>query len=124
MAFNTVTRAKPPRQRNKEPAVHLYTVEHRRSPGTVDVRIRLTRPLMQLLGWSENQRVNVLVGSEEDAGTLKLEATPQGVFQFRRSTQSLSSYVITSRAIPLPMGLRMKAKYEIEEGNNLLVSYG
>lgn len=123
MAFNAVTRAKQPRQRNKAPTVHIYTVGHRRHPGTVDVRIRLTRPLMQELGWGEREKVNVLVGSEEDAGTLMIEATPKGVFQFRRSTQSLSSYVLASRAIPLPIGIKTKAAYEIKDGN-LLVSYG
>lgn len=114
MAFQALDRAIPRRRRNKAPAVHVYTVESRRSPGLVDVRIRLTRPLMESLGWSENERVNVLVGTEEHAGQILLQPAKSGMFQFRRSTQSVSSYVLSSRAIPLPAGIKTRAQHEIQ----------
>lgn len=78
------------------------------------MRIRLTRPLMESLGWSENERVNVLVGTEEHAGQILLQPAKSGMFQFRRSTQSVSSYVLSSRAIPLPAGIKTRAQHEIQ----------
>lgn len=122
VAFEALDRSKPRRRRNKTPTVHVYTTECRRSPGLVDVRIRLTRPLMEQLGWSENERVNVLVGTGEHAGQILLQPNKSGMFQFRRSTQSVSSYVLSSRAIPLPAGIKTRAEFEVQ-AEGLIVTW-
>lgn len=113
MAFQALEMVRPRRQRNKTPSVHVYTVENRLSPGLVDVRIRLTRPLMESLGWQLNDRVNVLVGTEENAGQILLQQDKSGMLKIRRSPQSLSSFVLSSRAIPLPPGIKTRAQFEI-----------
>lgn len=118
MAFQALSRSKPKRRRNQKPAVNIYTVESRRNSDLVDVRIRLTKPLMEQLGWQENQRVNVLVGTEEHVGSILLRPDKSGMFQLRR--QSLSSFVLSSRAIPLPPGIKIRASFEVQEGELLL----
>lgn len=122
MAFEALVSSKPTRRRNQTARLHIYSVESRRAPHLVDVRIRLTRPLMEKLGWSENQRVNVLVGIGEDAGKLLLKPHEDGMFRFQASTPSRSSFVLSSRAIPLPAGLKAYMEWEqLEEG--LLVTW-
>ena len=118
MAFQALSRSKPKRRRNQKPAANIYTVESRRNSDLVDVRIRLTKPLMEQLGWQENQRVNVLVGTEEHVGSILLQPDKSGMFQLRR--QSLSSFVLSSRAIPLPPGIKIRASFEVQEGELLL----
>lgn len=120
MAFQALDSSKPRRRRNQTPAVYVYTVESRRSPGLVDVRIRLTKPLMEALGWNENQKVTVLVGSGEDEGQLLLQASNSGMFKFRRSTPTKSSFVLSSRNIPLPAGLKIRPPWELQEGGLLI----
>lgn len=120
MAFQALDSSKPRRRRNQNAAVHIYTVESRRSPGLVDVRIRLTRPLMEKLGWSESQKVAVLVGTGEHEGQLLLQESNSGMFQFRRSTPTKSSFVLSSRNIPLPAGLKTRPEWELQEGGLLI----
>lgn len=118
MAFQALSRSKPKRRRNQKAAAHIYSVESRRHSDLVDVRIRLTKPLMEELGWTDNQRVNVLVGTEEHAGSILLQPDKSGMFQLRR--QSLSSFVLSSRAIPLPPGIKIRALFEVQEEGLLL----
>lgn len=118
MAFEALSRSKPKRRRNQKAAVHIYSVESRRNSDLVDVRIRLTKPLMDELGWTENEKINVLVGTEEHVGSILLQADRSGMFKLRR--QSLSSFVLSSRAIPLPPGIKIRASFEAREGELLL----
>lgn len=122
MAFQALDSSKPRRRRNQNAAAYIYTVESRRVPGQVDVRIRLTKPLMEKLGWGENQTVAVLVGTGEHEGQLLLQASNSGIFQFRRSTPTKSSFVLSSRNIPLPAGLKSRPPWELQEGG-LLISW-
>lgn len=68
---------------------------------------------MESLGWQLNDRVNVLVGTEENAGQILLQQDKSGMLKIRRSPQSLSSFVLSSRAIPLPPGIKTRAQFEI-----------
>lgn len=120
MAYQEILSAKPKRRRNQKPCASLYTTESRRASYLVDVRIRLTRPLMEILGWTPNERVSVLVGTDEHQGTIMLRHDPEGPFEFRPSTQSLSSSVLSSRNIPLPAGLKTKMEWTKIEGGVLL----
>lgn len=119
MAFSTLDRAHPPRRRNPRPEVHIYTTAHRRMPGSVDVRIRFTKVLIDQLGWAPDQRLSVLVGHDEDDGKIIIKAQKDGIFRLAKSAQSQTSYVLTSRQIPLPEGLKFKAPFTIEEDNSL-----
>jgi hypothetical protein len=121
MAFETLQSSKPTRKRNQTPRLHIYTVETRR-PHLTDVRIRMTRPLMENLGWTDNQRVNVLVGMDEDEGKLILQPSPQGMFKFKKVKPNFTSSVLSSRAIPLPAGIKGYMAYEPQENGDLLIT--
>lgn len=123
MAFKTCTAKRAPRKQNTLPGVYLYTKEGLRRADQTEVRLRVTRPLLEKLGWSENQRLNVLVGLDEDDGMLQLEPNPAGIFRLRLSTQSASSFVLASRIIPIPAGINRKVDYQIFN-DILIIAYG
>lgn len=87
----------------------------------MDARIRVTKVLAEQLGWSVNERLSVMVGLKggDDDGKILLRPEANGAFRLSRPAQSETSYVLTSRMIPLPPGLKLKADYTIEEGNCL-----
>lgn len=120
MAFQQLQAARHPRRRNQEPAVHLFTRESRKSPEHVETRLRLTLPLLKLLGWSENQRLDVMVGVDEDEGKIQVAPNASGVFRLRRLSTSGTSFVLTSRVIPVPAGIDKKVQFSVEEGTILI----
>jgi hypothetical protein len=122
MAFTQIKNARLPRRRNTLPTIHLYTRESRRSADQVETRLRLTLPLLRELGWTVDQRVDVMVGVDEDQGRIQIAANPAGVFRLRKLSTSGTSFVLTSRTIPVPAGINKKVEYSIDEGK-LLIGY-
>lgn len=122
MAFQQVTTARLARRRNTLSSVYLYTRESRRSPDQVETRLRVTLPLLKELGWAVDQRVDLMVGVDEDEGKIRVAPNKAGVFRLRTLSASGTSFVLTSRTIPVPAGIDRKVAYQIE-GAELLIDY-
>lgn len=120
--FEKVVRKRQPRKQNSEPIAWLYTRDGTRRPGQVMCRLRLTRALLLELGWPENQRLDVCVGLDEDAGKVQVSTNPTGSFRLRKSTPSGTSFVLASRLIPVPAGINRKVGHSCQNGT-LIISF-